>query len=241
MQVLFLFFPEILFICFVLFLVCWSVFFSKQEYRGKSLVVVSPVIYLSGCLVFLVFLSLVNFYLFDLNFFLDIFVFSFSSTIGLKILILLLFCFILFFLSVLAKFEAVAFEYILLLDLVIVASFLMLSATDFLTFYIALEIQSLALYVLVSSIRTSVLSVEAGIKYFILGALVTGFFLFGLSYIYLYFGSLDFLFLFYFLESLPSSLFLNFSFILILSLFFLNYLLFLFMHGRRTFIRVLQL
>jgi len=68
----------------------------------------------------------------------------------------------------------------------------MVSANNMLSLYVGLELQSLALYVLAAFNRNSLKSSEAGIKYFILGALSSGFLLFGISLIYGFTGTIDF-------------------------------------------------
>tara|TARA_Y100001001_G_scaffold164362_1_gene196246 strand:- start:1649 stop:2740 length:1092 start_codon:yes stop_codon:yes gene_type:complete len=68
----------------------------------------------------------------------------------------------------------------------------MISAGSMLTFYLGLELQSLSLYILAAFRRESSLSSEAGLKYFVLGALSSGFMLFGISLIYGYSGSVMF-------------------------------------------------
>ena len=68
----------------------------------------------------------------------------------------------------------------------------MVLSNHFLTFYMGLELQSLSLYVLAAMRRGSLNASEAGVKYFILGALSSGFILFGTSLIYGFTGSLDF-------------------------------------------------
>ena len=60
----------------------------------------------------------------------------------------------------------------------------MLSSNDFITLYLGLELQSLSLYVLAAIKKDSLKSSEAGLKYFILGALASGFFLFGVSLLF---------------------------------------------------------
>ena len=70
--------------------------------------------------------------------------------------------------------------------------FMMVSASHLLSFYIALELQSLSLYVLAAFRRRSVTSSEAGLKYFILGALSSGLILFGISLIYGFTGVLGY-------------------------------------------------
>jgi len=68
----------------------------------------------------------------------------------------------------------------------------LIGAFDFLTFYLALELQSFGLYILAASKRDSMLSAEAAIKYFILGALTSFIILFGISIIYGVFGTTNF-------------------------------------------------
>lgn len=87
------------------------------------------------------------------------------------------------------------FEYPILIMLAGTGMMLMVSAHNFLSLYMALELQSLSLYVLASFQRNSVRSAEAGIKYFVLGALSSGMMLFGISLIYGFSGTLDFTFL----------------------------------------------
>jgi len=69
---------------------------------------------------------------------------------------------------------------------------LMVSATNLLTLYIGLELNSLASYVLAASLRTDERSAEAGLKYFVLGALASGILLYGISLTYGFTGSVDF-------------------------------------------------
>ena len=68
----------------------------------------------------------------------------------------------------------------------------MISAYDLIVFYIGLELQSLALYVLASFNRDNIRSSEAGLKYFILSALSSGLLLYGCSLIYGFTGSTNF-------------------------------------------------
>jgi len=70
--------------------------------------------------------------------------------------------------------------------------FLLCSANDLLTAYLAIELQSLAFYVLASFKKTSTFSVDAGIKYFILGAFSSSLFLFGSSLLYGFTGTINF-------------------------------------------------
>lgn len=84
------------------------------------------------------------------------------------------------------------FEYPLLVMLSTLGMLVMITANDFMTLYVGLELQSLPLYVLASMQRGSVRSTEAGLKYFILGALSSGMLLYGVSLLYGYAGSTNF-------------------------------------------------
>ena len=76
------------------------------------------------------------------------------------------------------------FEYPMLVVLSVVGMMMMVSAGDLMALYMGLELQSLALYVVASLRRDSVKSTEAGLKYFVLGALSSGLLLYGASLVY---------------------------------------------------------
>ncbi|MCX7299741.1 MAG: NADH-quinone oxidoreductase subunit NuoN [Rhodobacterales bacterium] len=84
------------------------------------------------------------------------------------------------------------FEYPVLVALATVGMMFMVSAEDLLVLYMGLELQSLSLYVVTSLRRDSVKSTEAGLKYFILGALSSGMLLYGASLTYGYTGTILF-------------------------------------------------
>jgi NADH-quinone oxidoreductase subunit N len=81
------------------------------------------------------------------------------------------------------------FEYPLLIALSVVGMMMMVSAGDLMALYMGLELQSLALYVVASLRRDSLKSTEAGLKYFVLGALSSGLLLYGASLVYGYSGT----------------------------------------------------
>lgn len=83
-------------------------------------------------------------------------------------------------------------EYPVLIVLACVGMGIMVSATDLITLYIGLELNSLAAYVLASFARTDGRSAEAGLKYFVLGALASGILLFGMSLLYGFTGTTSF-------------------------------------------------
>jgi len=83
-------------------------------------------------------------------------------------------------------------EYPVLILLSAVGMGMMVSATNLLTLYVGLELQSLAAYVLASFQRRDNRSAEAGLKYFVLGALASGILLYGISLLYGFTGSTQF-------------------------------------------------
>lgn len=84
------------------------------------------------------------------------------------------------------------FEYPVLLVLATLGILLMISANNLISLYMALELQSLALYVICAINRESLRSTEAGLKYFVLGALSSGMLLYGMSLVYGFTGNTGF-------------------------------------------------
>ena len=87
------------------------------------------------------------------------------------------------------KRDLLRFEYPVLVALSVLGMMMMVSAGDLMTLYMGLELQSLALYVVASLRRDSVKSTEAGLKYFVLGALSSGLLLYGASLTYGFSGT----------------------------------------------------
>ena len=83
-------------------------------------------------------------------------------------------------------------EYSILILCSILGMMVMISSNDLMVFYIGLELQSLALYVLASFNRDQLKSTEAGLKYFVLSALSSGLLLYGCSLVYGFSGSTNF-------------------------------------------------
>jgi NADH-quinone oxidoreductase subunit N len=88
--------------------------------------------------------------------------------------------------------QAKIFEYSVLVSLSTVGMMVLISATDLIMFYIGYELMSLALYVVAASHRDNAKSTEAGLKYFVLGALSSGMMLYGASLIYGFTGTVSF-------------------------------------------------
>ena len=84
-------------------------------------------------------------------------------------------------------------DFIVMILLALLGQMVLISGANLLTLYLGLELMALPMYALVAMRNTSEKSVEAGIKYFILGALASGFLLYGMSMLYGVTGSLDLL------------------------------------------------
>ena len=84
------------------------------------------------------------------------------------------------------------FEFPVLVMFATLGMMLMISASSFIALYMGLELQSLALYVLAAFDRDNARSTEAGLKYFVLGALSSGMLLYGISLIYGFTGTTEF-------------------------------------------------
>jgi NADH-quinone oxidoreductase subunit N len=76
------------------------------------------------------------------------------------------------------------FEYSILILFALLGIFFICSANDLITAYLAIELQSLSFYIMAAFKKDSAFSVDAGLKYFILGAFSSGLFLFGSSILY---------------------------------------------------------
>ena len=84
------------------------------------------------------------------------------------------------------------FEYPVLVLFATVGMMIMVSASNLMSLYLGLELQSLALYVLAAFARDNTRSSEAGLKYFVLSGLASGLLLYGISLVYGFSGTMDF-------------------------------------------------
>ncbi len=84
------------------------------------------------------------------------------------------------------------FEYSVLIVLSTLGMLMLISAADLIALYLGLELMSLPLYVVAASHRNSLRSTEAGLKYFVLGALSSGMLLYGASLVYGFAGTVTF-------------------------------------------------
>jgi NADH-quinone oxidoreductase subunit N len=85
-----------------------------------------------------------------------------------------------------------SFEFPVLILLATLGMMMMISSNDFMALYLGLELQSLSLYVLAAFARDRQRATEAGLKYFVLGALSSGMLLYGISLVYGFAGNISF-------------------------------------------------
>lgn len=83
------------------------------------------------------------------------------------------------------------FEFFVVFSLSVLSMLFIICSSDFITFYIVLEMQALCFYILASFKKNSSFSTEAGLKYFISGSFISGFFLLGISIVYFCLGTLN--------------------------------------------------
>nr|WPV72386.1 NADH dehydrogenase subunit 2 [Navicula sp.] len=99
--------------------------------------------------------------------------------------------FYLLFITQYLKYQKLSnFEYCIVILTSIFGFLLLCCANDFITVYLAIELQGLAFYVLAAFKKSSNFSIESGVKYFVLGSLSTAFFLLGVTFVYGLSGSL---------------------------------------------------
>tara|TARA_B100000287_G_scaffold432602_1_gene492295 strand:- start:465 stop:1892 length:1428 start_codon:yes stop_codon:yes gene_type:complete len=176
--------PEIILSIGFLILLCFSPFVKNQPYR--------IIAYLSLFLIFITQFFVVK----DIFIFEEIFggffiVDSFGSF--LKLIILISAGLIVFFYLIVKNEDSLKRpEFPLVILISTIGMMLMVSANNLLSLFVSIELQSLALYVLVSFSKEDINSSEAGVKYFVIGSLSTCIFLFGSSLIYGLVGSTDF-------------------------------------------------
>jgi len=84
------------------------------------------------------------------------------------------------------------FEFPILIIFAVLGMMMMVSANDLMSLYLGIELQSLSLYVVAAIRRDTLRSSEAGLKYFVLGALSSGILLYGMSLVYGFAGTTNF-------------------------------------------------
>lgn len=188
---IFLLIPEIYLLCSVLFMIWLTVTYTNNSVSiGKLLGVQVGIISLS--IIFLTFImyyniNTINYYLFSNN--------LYSSSLDKIFLYLVLFGIfniILLSLNYIKINTLNVYELFIIILLILLGFITLLFSNDFLSMYMGIELQSLGLYILATLKQNSIYATEAGLKYFILGALSSCLLILGISIIYSFTGVLIF-------------------------------------------------
>jgi NADH-quinone oxidoreductase subunit N len=179
--------PEITLFCGALIILMSDVFFGKKVRDFFYISHFSSLIFCAAT----IFLIIGNFTKSELIFN-QMFAISPFTSFTKAIAVALLTTTILFSLRFVFSVPKISAEFLALLMIATSGGMVLISANDFLTFYLGLELQALSLYLLAALNRNSAKSSEAGMKYFILGCLASGILLFGISMIYGLSGTTNF-------------------------------------------------
>ncbi len=178
-----LIFPEIFMACAAMILLIAGVYIKNIKQKIEKVVLLVFIVAIG----ILIFISDDSGQLFNRAFIHD------SLSAHLKIVLLVSAIFLLILCHNFYKDDKqIGYEFDILVIFAVLGMMIMLSANSFISVYLGLELQSLSLYTLVAMNRHSSLSAESGLKYFVLGALSSGFLLFGISLIYGTTGSVVF-------------------------------------------------
>jgi NADH-quinone oxidoreductase subunit N len=117
---------------------------------------------------------------------------DYISLVGKVLILSITLCVFLSSYSYIKNQNLISFEFFIVLLISTLALILIVDSTDLVAFYLALELQALSFYILATFKKESAFSTEAGLKYFIMGAFSSGFFLFGCSLIYGFAGTTNY-------------------------------------------------
>jgi proton-translocating NADH-quinone oxidoreductase chain N len=183
--------PELFLVCVCILLLMYGVILSTSNVNKYPLLL-NNISWLSILSLVFTFLLLKNNFITHASIFYNTLILD-DFTLYLKILVIFscFFC-ILISLNYIKKQSFNAFEYSILVLLSTCSMLFLIASADFLSMYLAIELQSLCFYVMAACKRNSEFSTEAGLKYFLLGAFSSGILLFGISLIYGFTGITNF-------------------------------------------------
>ena len=184
-------FPEIFMVVSVNLLLIYGVFFSTSS--ARSLPIITRVMaWLSIQTLGITCLLVINTPIVELGLFNGVLYHdTFTRYVKVFILLAAMVCLLVSF-DYFKRERVNAFEYHVLFLIAVLGMILIVSSNSLITMYLAIEMQSLCLYVLAAFKKNSAFSTEAGLKYFILGAFSSGLLLFGSSLIYGFTGTTNF-------------------------------------------------
>lgn len=180
--------PEFFLITFLLLLLLFCVFYKKN----KNFLIINTLNTITIYLLLIVLILLFNIQNYSCILINGLFLINNFTQI---IKIILIITFILFFFiqkEYLIQQKIISYEIIILLLISLLGLMLLISSNNFILLYLGLELQNLSFYILTASQKKSLLSIEAALKYFILGVISSSFILFGISILYFILGSLNF-------------------------------------------------
>ena len=183
--------PELFLFITIIALLIYGLIFSTNR-KNKNIFICQEILWLS-CLTLILTICILtknpfsNIIIFNNTLFIDN-ICHISKIITLSAIIL---TFLISF-QYLKIYQINSYEYNILILISTLGTMFLISSYDLLSLYLALETQTLAFYVLTTYNRLSAYSTEAGLKYFILGALSSGLLLFGISLIYGITGTINF-------------------------------------------------
>ena len=184
-------FPELFLVCSVIFLLVYGVVYSTSKNKNYP-ILLNNISWLSILALIFTLLLIINNPIKNASLLYNTLIID-DFTKFMKILVLLSSFFSIYISIDYIKQESInAFEYISLILLSTVSMLFLISSADFISLYLAIELQSLSFYVLAAIKRNSEFSTEAGLKYFLLGAFSSGLLLFGCSLIYGFTGVTNF-------------------------------------------------
>ena len=182
--------PEFFLVTFLLFLLIFGVFFKKIQNKqiliNKNLNTI--IIYFLFILLLLI-INIQNISIILMNG--TLIIDNLSQFIKIILIICTIICFLIQKKYIIQQ-KINSYEISILMLISLLGLMILISSNHFITLYLAIELQSLCFYILTASQKKSILSIEAALKYFILGSIASGFILFGSSILYGITGSLNF-------------------------------------------------
>ena len=212
--------PEIFFIFSIIIILVYSIFISNKYVLLNNKKYNTPIItsIVNNLAIYFFFILIILYYL-NLNntkyLFIGQFTINYYTQIGkILILIIAILC-LLTFNSYLKDNKINSYEYLILIQISILSVCLLLNTNDFLHYYVIIELQSLCFYTITALKKNNIYSSEAGLKYFILGSVISGLLLLGIALLYGMTGLTNFYELSLFLMTMKYNKLIIFSFVLI--------------------------
>lgn len=185
------FFPEIFLASAICIILVFGVIYTTSIKYNK-LILIKTINWFSIQILVFVIILIINNPVNNIIIFNDLLIIDdFSNIVKIIVTISTICCLLLSF-EYIKDEKLYAFEYSIMLLLAFLGIFLITSSYNLISLYLAIELQSLALYVMAAFKRNTKFSTEAGLKYFILGALASGLLLIGCSLMYGFTGATSF-------------------------------------------------